>query len=167
MDKSTEIVIVSPQFVHYEADEIEVEAGSSNELHDVSNTAAEEEEHQHHHHHQKEEEQQQEDERTTGVKRSLAMMTMDLSPHDKDKTTRTREDFKKMKYEEEQQVQEDERDTLLFEPLDYERDWSHELQLTFFNFITSKLLDFDNDCSSCASYRQWEEEEENRFMKTH
>lgn len=165
MDESTKnYTPPSPQVVHYEENEIEIEAvlgrnsrrmknqlnysscsspavmtttmATKNIHHDGIRTtamapvAAQQQEYQ-----------QQEEISPTSIigKRDKNTFYQKKEQRNHDDTTTSRED-----------VEEEAEEYLLYEPLDYRKDWSSELQMTFFTFIYSKM-DFDNDSSSSSS----------------
>jgi hypothetical protein len=139
MDKSTEMNTASPQVIHYEENEIEIESVSKSEMN-----------------HQLLEEYSSEStnmkKRTIHATRTVKAekqeqqqeMIIDLSAIGKRSNTsnQTQEQINdSIEYDKEQY------DPLLYEPLDYEKDWSLELQMALFNYLSLKM-DFDKDSMS-------------------
>lgn len=158
MDKSTKSNPPSPQVVHYEDNEIDIVALSIHEM----NQGAEQEQiadetgscymkkrRKFHH-----------DVKATTVvlaanEHELTQEVIDdmslIVPHQKQEL---RDDIIEEEYSRNSMLPEDDEEEyhagVLFEPLDYRKDWSYELQMTFFSLLSSKL-DFDNySLPSCS-----------------
>mmetsp|Transcript_12325 Transcript_12325/g.23090 ORF Transcript_12325/g.23090 Transcript_12325/m.23090 type:complete len:181 (+) Transcript_12325:21-563(+) len=155
MDKSTKSNPPSPQVVHYEENEIDKVALS---IHEMNQGAEQEQIADETGSYMKKRRKFHLDDKATTVvlaanEHELTQEVIDdMSligkrnnvPHEKQEL---RDDIIEEEYSRNSMLPENDEEEyhagVLYEPLDYRKDWSYELQMTFFSLLSSKL-DFDN-----------------------